>query len=40
VTTTPEPLGKVADVRVAPVAAKIEQRARGIPDPALRPPQA
>lgn len=40
VTTTPEPLGKVAEVRVAPVAAKIEQRARGIPDPALRPPQA
>ena len=40
VTTTPEPLGQVAEVRVAPVAGRIEKRARSIPDPALRPPQA
>lgn len=40
VTATPEPLGETTKVRVVPVAGRIEQRARGIPDPALRPPQA
>jgi hypothetical protein len=40
VTVTPDPLAQVAEVRVAPVAAKIGQRALGIPNPALRPPQA